>query len=825
MTAPTNNDIPSNSVQDRMYNAEKFDEFMNSDNPNYTDRKGKSRWTVSGIRQAIQNWMDSLNASSGASSIGLSNGGKVQDLQNFLSFDMFGIDSTGQTDVTAQIVSVFDKANALGIKVVQRKGIYRISGSTIITSTSGFDLGGATFRPDSNFTGYLLGTQTKPSTTHTQSSPLITLINSGTLNKGDGVLTGLSSDSTLNGEAIFLTGADPLYIARGTTKYWFHSTRISNRGKMDDHLKYGVSAVTGLVELPIEDKITEFNLPCFDMTNAPANNGLIRFNYISRARVSGGSIINRPINDIDKDPVIISLNYCYDIEVSDLYDEFPSYPLVNGTIAYAYTLNFNYCNRLRFTNCNSQGSGWGVTGGQLSSNIIYNFCSLNRIDMHDPFMGYLKVIDCDLGYWGTSVFGMGDMYLERVTVKLEDSAYNGYREVTGIFNTRPDFGGIFDGNIYLKDVTIIGDAKVYRTINGQGVPLFSAYSFNATTGNIPDGSPVERWGYKEIVVDGLYCKDPVIGRRFDAIIKASSIQYTTCFPLKIKICNARFNATQPELFDLHGWKNPIYNSGPSSIYSTLTFRPTNYIELDDVSCAGLEIQRPYSSYDFHNLDVRITNMRNIENVSTPAVPFYTDQVGKYTFNNCYISFLSDSTLSTSNASTRYSTFAINGGIFDSGAAVPFSMTYANGYSTPVLCNSVIFIGDYSQTAVTASNNNLAEFASVQNCRYFNKTSQSYVNPALWLGAAGPGGTSTSFNLARGNDLTLGITVTGSSASGTAAVSIKVPGMSVAGHLGGNVYSDTAAASATYQLYLNARGGKANVGKVMSSGSLTGIYLQ
>ncbi len=30
-----------------------------------------------------------------------------------------------------------------------------------------------------------------------------------------------------------------------------------------------------------------------------------------------------------------------------------------GQIAYAYTLNFNYVNRLSFKNCCAQGYGWG----------------------------------------------------------------------------------------------------------------------------------------------------------------------------------------------------------------------------------------------------------------------------------------------------------------------------------------------------------------------------------------------------------------------------------------------------------------------------------
>lgn len=84
MTTPTDKDIPSNSVQDRLYNAEKFDEFMNSDNPNYTDRKGKSRWTLNGIRQVIQNWITQLSGIQGGENIGLSDGMTLQDKINLI---------------------------------------------------------------------------------------------------------------------------------------------------------------------------------------------------------------------------------------------------------------------------------------------------------------------------------------------------------------------------------------------------------------------------------------------------------------------------------------------------------------------------------------------------------------------------------------------------------------------------------------------------------------------------------------------------------------------------------------------------------------------
>lgn len=70
MTTPTNNNVPSNSVQDRLFNAEKFDEFINSNNTSFTDRLGISRTTLNGIRQNVSNWMTSFSTENGAENVG-----------------------------------------------------------------------------------------------------------------------------------------------------------------------------------------------------------------------------------------------------------------------------------------------------------------------------------------------------------------------------------------------------------------------------------------------------------------------------------------------------------------------------------------------------------------------------------------------------------------------------------------------------------------------------------------------------------------------------------------------------------------------------------
>ncbi|WPH68640.1 hypothetical protein [Stenotrophomonas phage BUCTxx100] len=147
MTTPTNNDIPSNSVQDRLFNAEKFDEFMNSDNTNYLDRKGNSRWTLSGIRSAIQNWMTVFSSSDGASGIGLSQSGSVQDGIKYVTPQMFGAkgnfnstDLTGDDD-TAAFQAAIDKAISLGYQhVYVPAGNYLITGELNLCGTgkSGF---------------------------------------------------------------------------------------------------------------------------------------------------------------------------------------------------------------------------------------------------------------------------------------------------------------------------------------------------------------------------------------------------------------------------------------------------------------------------------------------------------------------------------------------------------------------------------------------------------------------------------------------------------------------------------------------------------------
>lgn len=142
MTLPTQNPIPSSLKNDQLFNAEKIDQVVNSDDLQYTDRFGKKRFTFSGLYNVIQNWIASLSSSSGASSVGLSQGGTVQNaLSNYINVEQFSSYNTSNDDWGPAFRAAVAYAKANGIAWVEFRGNYTITSVDTVTWTTPFDDG------------------------------------------------------------------------------------------------------------------------------------------------------------------------------------------------------------------------------------------------------------------------------------------------------------------------------------------------------------------------------------------------------------------------------------------------------------------------------------------------------------------------------------------------------------------------------------------------------------------------------------------------------------------------------------------------------------
>lgn len=146
MTTPTQNDIPSSTAVDVRFNAEKFDEIVNSDNETYKDRFGRDRFTLKGLVTAVQSFLSALSAPGGGSNIGLSPNGTVQQAIGYVTVEMFGAKgnydpSTDQgDDDTAAFRQAIAKAIELGYKDVRTT-----SGKKYLV-TDTLNLGGVGYR-------------------------------------------------------------------------------------------------------------------------------------------------------------------------------------------------------------------------------------------------------------------------------------------------------------------------------------------------------------------------------------------------------------------------------------------------------------------------------------------------------------------------------------------------------------------------------------------------------------------------------------------------------------------------------------------------------
>ena len=108
--------------------------------------------------------------------------------------------------------------------------------------------------------------------------------------------------------------------------------------------------------------------------------------------------------------------------------------------------DMNACASVRISYINVKQSNdindvtkWGIFTSNFSKNLYFDGCTLSRFDAHQGVTN-VTIKNCILGHEGLLLIGFGEALIENTEMRCYD-----------IFNLRPDYGALWDGNITVKN--------------------------------------------------------------------------------------------------------------------------------------------------------------------------------------------------------------------------------------------------------------------------------------------------------------------------------------------------------------------------------------
>jgi hypothetical protein len=119
-----------------------------------------------------------------------------------------------------------------------------------------------------------------------------------------------------------------------------------------------------------------------------------------------------------------------------------------------YDLAMNQALNVTIINCKqsndiNDGEYWGIMATNGSKNLVFDGCTLNRVDSHQGVVN-ITVRNSTIGYGGIEVIGEGMLLLENTTVRKG-----------GLVYLRPDYGSSWRGELIIRNCVI-------QPIDGKG---------------------------------------------------------------------------------------------------------------------------------------------------------------------------------------------------------------------------------------------------------------------------------------------------------------------------------------------------------------------
>ena len=239
---------------------------------------------------------------------------------------------------------------------------------------------------------------------------------------------------------------------------------------------------------------------------AGLSNSFFRGINVSRSNVTVTGLRHYVVGEGEKGApysAFLQTSSAYNVMISDcVFTAHKTYYNSNGVGSGTYDIGAKYSVKVTWKNCTQSNfyrdngsynsSVWGIMGSNVSKNLVYEGCLLNRFDAHT---GVVNAAIKNTTIKHIRIVGGGTFLLENSHV------YN-----TTLISLREDYGGFWHGDVIIKNITVHA---------GGAVSLFNNTWYNHDFGYVT-ALP------KSITVDGLTLVGTSTVRLFSTSFAAST---------------------------------------------------------------------------------------------------------------------------------------------------------------------------------------------------------------------------------------------------------------------------------------------------------------
>lgn len=399
--------------------------------------------------------------------------------KRFISPEMFGTIGDGIVDDTVKLINCFGTSLPV---ISNGKSTYKVSGSLPITIKNDVEFNGSYIMPV-NFTSEILIHNHTEILTIRAGDPYFDHLtaNGGTIVKGSRLLPLL--DDRYSGYYAILTTSQDFYMYRGTNIKRKFFTVLNREKQSHSPMDYDMDAstITSIELFKITDKrlkvsginVLENVISNYTLVNIYGTNIEYSNSYFKKI---GSNQLSPYLRISVEDSAYVTLN-----NVST------NTPILTTNKEYSYTVSLKNSYELDINGMISDGEGWGSVGNNNCGRITFSKCKLNRIDFHNPFRDYLKILDCVVGDWGLSLSGIGDLIIDDTEFLCKAGT------VATIIALRSDVGFV-DGDLRMTNCTYKGA--------GLRSWSFVSASLSADAG-VAVGSPIPQKVFNNIIIDNF----------------------------------------------------------------------------------------------------------------------------------------------------------------------------------------------------------------------------------------------------------------------------------------------------------------------------------